>query len=1292
LSDGLTCNYSNLAERPCQGSTVSDMLEITPDDISKLNDEDLRSLIALLSEAELRRRGVSVSGVTWGGDQNAPDGGLDVRVSLPKKKKPQGFIPRPLTGFQVKKSDMPPKAILKEMRPGGKTRAVISELAKQSGAYIIVSSKGSASDSALKNRRGAMLKGAKGVKNACTLHVDFYDRTRVATWVRDHPGLIPWVRERIGKPLQGWRSFGPWANSAEDSKVPYLLDDKLRVHTGKREKDNGLSAADGLNRIRDILREPRKVVRIVGLSGVGKTRFVQALFDGRVGKGALDPSHAIYTNMSDNPDPQPVGMASELIASNARAILVIDNCTPDLHRRLTEACRAAESLLSVVTVEYDIRDDAPEETDVFRLQPSSEALIEKLLRARFRSLSVIDARRVAEFSGGNARIAISLAGTIGKNETVAGLTNEELFSRLFEQRHGPNASLLLIGQACSLVYSFQGEALTGAEAELPVIAALTGKSVNEIHQGVAELLIRDLVQQRGVWRAVLPHAIANRLAEMALQSFPMEAIDQHLVTNSSDRLRKSFSRRLGYLHESKQAVRLVEGWLSPGGMLGDVSKLTRLGTDIFDNVAPVAPVAVLSTIDRAAPESLSNLETFTRIVRLIAYDTDVFERSARLLLRLEAAEKHDSRRREAYRNFSALFFVIMSGTRASVAQRLALVEQLLQSNNPEERSAGIHALRNMLEAVHISSSFSFDFGARPRNYGYWPKSRAEFTEWFESTLKLVESIGLSDLAVAEKVRSTLAQQFRGLWTLPSLHAELDRICRLIGKQKFWREGWIAVCQTLQYDGKGMKNAQKTQLKVLEQDLRPRDLVQNVRAIVLSTGLHSLDLDDFDEDEDAGETIDRPDKIAIALGKDVAHDETALMELAPELTSGEGRLWLFGRGLATAAPNPKNIWNLLVAQFCATADRERNAQVLRGFLQGLGEKDLKLADALLDAALFHKILGEWFPELQAAVPINHQGVNRLHASLAAGEAPIWQYRYLSGGRVSDPIPGLDLKTLLSEMSSKDGGFDVAVEILYMRLFSDKDQKRAIDPALIEAGRALLKHLTFTKNARNSDHRIGSLIKVCLSGADGIDGVKEICAAFLKAIAGHETYGLGYDHLLKSLFKVQPLAALDGFFDQSEEDQKRACQLLSDISHNHENPLDFVASAIILAWCDKKPAERYPLMAKAISIFAGKSGPNRQAETEAPALSWSETALALLDKAPKKADVLKKLVRHFRPMSWSGSRAAIMEARLPLLKLLEEHPDAAIVAFAKADGQRLKEEIAQERKHETERDKATDERFE
>jgi hypothetical protein len=80
------------------------MFEISGDDIAALSDADLRNLIGLLSEAELRQRGLPTSAVTFGGNQDAKDGGLDVRVALPADTTIAGFIPMPATGFQVKKA------------------------------------------------------------------------------------------------------------------------------------------------------------------------------------------------------------------------------------------------------------------------------------------------------------------------------------------------------------------------------------------------------------------------------------------------------------------------------------------------------------------------------------------------------------------------------------------------------------------------------------------------------------------------------------------------------------------------------------------------------------------------------------------------------------------------------------------------------------------------------------------------------------------------------------------------------------------------------------------------------------------------------------------------------------------------------------------------------------------------------------------------------------------------------------------------------------------------------------
>jgi hypothetical protein len=730
------------------------MFEITGDDIALLSDEDLRALVGLLCEAEVRGRRLPTSTVTYGGNQTAADGGVDVRVALPAETTIEGFVPRPATGLQVKRQDMPRSAILAEMRPGGVIRPVIQELAAQSGAYIIVSSLGSTADSALQDRRAAMAEAVRDLPNATALTLDFYDRTRLATWVRNHVGLIPWVREKIGKVIRGWRSYGAWAYAPEGMGPEYLLDDQLRIRTGKHGAEAGVRALDGLQEMRDLLRAPRSVIRLVGLSGVGKTRLVQALFDDRVGERSLDPSLAIYTNLGDDPDPQPYGLASDLIAAGTKAILVADNCPPDLHQRLSELCRSPGSMVSVVTVEYDIREDQPEGTAVYTWEASSNELIEKLIRYRFPEISVINARTIAEFSGGNARIAIALAGTVGTSETIAGLRDEDLFRRLFEQRHGPDQSLYLAAQACALVYSFQGENVSDSDdAELIRLGALVGLSAEELYRSVAELQRRDLIQQRSVWRAVLPHAIANRLAVTALENIPFASIETQLINSAPVRLLKSFSRRLGYLHGKQVAVAIVERWLESDGLLGAVAELNELGKAMFENVAPVAPEATLASLERTflKPESdkaVRRAKDHLHLIRSLAYDAAFFERCVALLVTIEAANDANDRSTDARDVVVSLYYLCLSGTHATIEQRLNAVEPLLRANSDEQRRIGVRALAAAMEALYFMSSYHFEFGAWPRDHGYWPRSREEVRHWFSATLKLTETLACSDTPCA----------------------------------------------------------------------------------------------------------------------------------------------------------------------------------------------------------------------------------------------------------------------------------------------------------------------------------------------------------------------------------------------------------------------------------------------------------------------------------------------------------------------------------------------------------------
>lgn len=1272
------------------------MLEITGDDIAALNDEDLRSLVGRLCESELRSRGLSTSAVTWGGNQNAADGGIDVRVRIEDGAVSGGFVPRTSIGFQVKKTDFTPSLIGPEMRPSGQLRASISGLVNERGAYIIASSGSDTSDSALTDRLNAMRSAVAHTPGHADLHLDFYDRNRLATWARSHPGLVVWVRQKIGRALSGWQSYSPWAVSPDGMQDEYLLDDKARLHAGIAD-ESGIDVARGIERIREILRGTRGVVRLAGLSGVGKTRFVQALFDARVGSNPLDTALVIYTDMNDNPSPQPTGMISDLIASRMRAIVVVDNCAPDLHRRITEICRAPDSLISAITVEYDVQEDEPEGTEVFRLEPSSVDLVSRLIARRFPLMTQLDVNKIAEFSGGNARVALALTNTLERHESVAGLQDEQLFKRLFHQRQERDDSLLKAAQACALLYSFQGEALSGDDAELSKIAVLIGMNAQQLFAKVAQLKQRDLVQRRSVWRAILPHAIANRLANMGLREFPLELIEQQFDTN---RLMKSFSRRLGYLHESEEAKRVTEKWLAKGGLLANVGSLNELGLAMFGNVAPVSPEATLAAIEAemSGPNAGGLINEKWRrdrigiVLHSIAYDAVLFGRCVVAMIPLALAEPSDDRTHPVAGALEGLFHIFLSGTHASLEQRANIVDRLLRSNEPRRRALGLKLLEALLQTDHFSATHSFEFGARVRDYGYWPNTREARVRWFVTTLQLARQFVSNDDGAASAIRSKIAQSIRSVWFLGSeVQEQLKAIADEIAVKDYWEEGWIAVRSTLSRSFDKIDVSVVPGLQDFERHLRPKNVIEQVRAIVLTQSGGAFDYADMDNDVEAESekpirAYEKANAAAEELGKIVCGDQEMFRTLLPSLVTGDTRrLVHFGKGLALASVDRRSIWVQLTQAVAQTEKGERNISALVGFLIGLSVLDQPLCEALLGEALAHETLGEWFPVLQSAVPISIAGADRLKRAVTLGKAPARTFEFLGWGRSSDAVSGDDLRAIILSLAKKEGGYGVAIDILSMRFYSDRDQEKEHPPELIDAGRRLLAEVVFSGGDNMQDHHLKSIANVCLLGPDGSVAARSLCELIRQGFADYRFRVYGYENLLKSIFRLQSAVALDVFFGSGPQADGADFDVddFDSPSDRRMNPLDGVPVDEMLQWCDVRPDQRYPIIAHAVSY---------NASTKEGGVEWTPLALEMIKRAPEPVAVLKTFVSRFSPTSWSGSRAAIVESRLPLLDQLGSVKNSGIAEFVAQARSQVVEEVTRMREWENERDSARDERFE
>jgi len=1275
------------------------MFAITGKEISELNDSDLRSLVGLLCEAELRANNLPTAGVTWGGHQNAKDGGLDVRVQLTTPLHPDGFIPRTTTGFQVKKTDMPRSKIIAEMCPDGELRQVISDLSDVSGAYIIVSSTGSTTDGALRDRCNAMLEAVSRIDNAPSLKVDFYDSDRLAGWVRCHPFLVLWVREKIGKAFPGWRPFENWANTPGGIEEEYLLDEEVRVHDGSNPRSDGMTAVDCLNRLRTILNRPGSSIRLTGLSGVGKTRLLQALFDNRIGENPLNPAQVFYSDVSDSPNPDPRNFAERLIALQKPAILAVDNCPPDLHRRLTSVCAAYGSLVSLITVEYDVREDQPEETEVFRLEPASLSIIEKMIQKRFGHISQIDAQTIAEFSGGNAKIAIALAKTIKQGDTIAEIKDEDLFRRLFHQRSESNNTLLKSAEVCSLVYSFDCQTAKDSDKELRLLATLADRKIKELFGDVSELQRRDLVQQRNIWRAVLPHALANRLSQRALENIPLEEILTVFLNGGSERLLKSFSRRLSYLHQCEKAIEVARRWLSPDSLLGDVSNLNELGVTLLTNIAPIAPEATLEAIERAANKdggqdfiSRKNnyFLNFTQLLRSLAYDPKLFERCTELICRFALSEDPKENQNSTRDLLKSLFFIYLSGTHASADQRLCIIEKLVNSKSADKQALGLLLLSSALEVWHFSSHYKFDFGAHSRNYGYSPRTREEIHQWFSTFLSLLATLSLSEQPIAAEAKILLAQEFRGLWTKAGVFDELEKVANSIIKKGAWNEGWTAVRTTIRFHAKKMDHNVLSRLKELEKLLRPDSLLELARAYALSDHRHSLDLVDAEEEDDerASDLYTRVEMVTREIGRKVAGNKKVFRALLPEIVTVNGaRLYSFARGLADGCKDPLAMWKNLRDQLSSVDINQHNYTALCGFLRSLSELNCELSNKILNDTINDNVLTSKYPILQASVKIDTHGVERLKKSLLRDIAPIWTYRCLAHGRAHESIDDDDLCEILRTIASKPDGLEIALDILSMRLHMENVEKLYHSDSIRAIGKELLPQVVFDREHNRQgrmDYELEKIADVSLVGSDAVGSAKILCDNLAKAFFEYKLYSMDYPRLLCCLAKKQPLVFLDSFLSNIESHNYRIARIFTDDIDHGVNPLSRIADNIIIDWCEINPSDRYPVVAT--SIVAYRQGENNDQ------FEWTPLSLTIIDNAPDAVAVLNGFKRAFRPMSWSGSRADIMEKRLSLISSLKSHQNPIVSEWACHEEKMFKDEIRSERQGEGQHNRSRNERFE
>jgi len=388
-----------------------------------------------------------------------------------------------------------------------------------------------------------------------------------------------------------------------------------------------------------------------------------------------------------------------------------------------------------------------------------------------------------------------------------------------------------------------------------------------------------------------------------------------------------------------------------------------------------------------------------------------------------------------------------------------------------------------------------------------------------------------------------------------------------------------------------------------------------------------------------------------------------------------------KGLTDATTDRRGLWDRLIAAFISSDPETRSPELLGCFLFNLRSVEPELTEIVLEEVLHDPLLSEWFPSFQGRVEIFGKALARLKQSLTNGNAPAERYRGLGWpGKPEDPAV-LELAPLLLRLAD---GFYVALNMVWIRIIQLRNERKGPTLELASAGRSVVEACEFDWRLNREAHELQEVIEACLVGPEGIATVEIV---FDRLKVSHAKYGMGFmeeSRILGALLAVQPVVVLNLLFVSAITGDEGGMRGFFDHHGVGGSPLNRVPASTLLTWCDQDATVRYPLIAARFCPFS-------KHQTTA-VREWKEVALALLDRAPNKIEVLKQYVYQLRPISWSGSRSATWEANAKLLDVFESHPDAELAEFARNEREKLRTTLDELRQEELNSERRDNERFE
>jgi hypothetical protein len=422
------------------------VLEIKSQDLKILGSQGLTELLEKLLLLEAKEHGIDAVKIKVSKNLSSTDGGIDGSIEVPPLPDRSGYLFAGKMVFQVKATDMPPKKCVEEILRHGYIKPYIEKLIEIKDppiqvTYVLFNNR-EINDYHIKLRidaiREAFLKGIKARINLRVPRIEIYDSTRICNWANKYLSAIKFVWGHSGRTLpvgiMAWEDLGArkgYAKKIFDGPDNKFLGYKQRV-------------------IDNLLYSHKKVQRISGSSGLGKSRIVYEIFrrpDENKEEKMQTMLHqtSVYVDANLSVYGEIEAHLAAWIQKGISGILIVDNCDAELHHQLSNCIQSKKSNISLLTVGHE---KASNEDMI--LQRMDDETLREIITDLYPILTPADVKQIVKFSHGFPGIADLLSKAQLQSGSFYQLSDSQFINKLLWGDIERNEKAYEVILACSL--------------------------------------------------------------------------------------------------------------------------------------------------------------------------------------------------------------------------------------------------------------------------------------------------------------------------------------------------------------------------------------------------------------------------------------------------------------------------------------------------------------------------------------------------------------------------------------------------------------------------------------------------------------------------------------------------------------------------------------------------------------------------------------------------------------------------------------------------------------------------